>query len=299
MMSLSAQSCESSFDESMSASYRLLGRLFGRPQVRSGSRAPKCGRYRRRATWSALIGQTVIGRRDAGCSPDSDRWQNAQEACGIRRSRPRLCENAAVKRTIRDRGGVFTQPRPQAVIQRRPSFFSTAAVDLPSNRISVCTMTTRKPPICERVMKRGLAGALLLGGLCLLRGAVAECTDAGESGQKYSRRHTVHNFSGEPPEEMTDTLVVWKTPNGQACFSLETWGPNGHQCQVEGALKSLSSNNFVFEAKKGCTLTVQRDGESYVLTASKGWERTGAGGVCPPDFCGMYGSIESGKFLPE
>jgi hypothetical protein len=74
---------------------------------------------------------------------------------------------------------------------------------------------------------------------------------------------------------------------------------NYHTCFVEGGLKEVSPGKLLFELG-GCTLTIERKGSSLVLTASPGWDRARAGGVCPRQIsCGAFSSVESGEFIPS
>jgi hypothetical protein len=137
----------------------------------------------------------------------------------------------------------------------------------------------------------------LLFGLGLVGGAAAECGPELGSTREYVREHTVHHFNGDPPSQEKDTLVLWESSTGELCFDLDTWGPNGHECGAQGTLKALPSGKLLFELGV-CTLTIEQAGNSLVLTASPGWERVGAGGVCPRLVgCGAFGSVESGKFV--
>jgi len=139
----------------------------------------------------------------------------------------------------------------------------------------------------------------LLIGLCLAGVAAAECGDPPEDAREYVREHTVDHFNGNPPSQEKDTLALWESSSGDRRFSLCSVGPNYHTCFVEGGLKEVSPRKLLFELG-GCTLMIERKGSSLVLTASPGWERAGAGGVCPRQIsCGAFGSVESGEFIPS
>ena len=101
---------------------------------------------------------------------------------------------------------------------------------------------------------------LLLIELSLVGDAAAECQRPPANTREYGREHTVHHFNGDPPSQAWDTLALWETPAGDRRFSLCTVGPNYHTC---------------------CALTIEPKGPSLVLSVSSGWERVGAGGVCP------------------
>lgn len=149
-------------------------------------------------------------------------------------------------------------------------------------------------------MNRRIALLLALEGLLAVNVAHGDCGTAPDDAAIYSRQHTVHNFNGEPDQPMSDTLAIWTPPSGEACFSLITWGPNGHECSVRGSLKPADSGKLIYDEKQGCAITFQHSGSSIILTAAKAWERWGAGGTCPQEFhCGMYGSIESGQYSPS
>ena len=138
----------------------------------------------------------------------------------------------------------------------------------------------------------------LLIGLCLAGVAAAECGPAPENVREYVREHSVDHFNCDPPSQENDTLALWESSTGEHRFSLCTVGPNYHTCFVQGGLKMIPPAKLLFESG-GCTLTFEQNGSSFVMTASPGWERRGAGGVCATQFsCGMYGSVESGEFAP-
>jgi len=131
-----------------------------------------------------------------------------------------------------------------------------------------------------------------------VQSASAECNEVPEKAREFVREHTVHHFNGDAPSQEEDTLGLWETPTGTRRFSLCTVGPNYHTCFVEGTLESLPSGELLFELGS-CKLTLKQKGNSFLLTASPGWERVGEGGVCPRQVsCGAFGSVESGKFTP-
>jgi len=146
-------------------------------------------------------------------------------------------------------------------------------------------------------MKAAEFWTLLICGFSLAHVSAADCPDARRTGEKYVRHHSVKVIGDEGLHEMDDNLAILKAPNGDICFALDTWGMNGHECNVDGKLKKLSSNRLAFDENGECALTFDSDGDELALTASKAWARVGAGGACPKDYCGQLGSVESGKFL--
>jgi hypothetical protein len=80
--------------------------------------------------------------------------------------------------------------------------------------------------------------------------------------------------------------------------SKESW-PEIISGFVDGFLESVPSGELLFELRS-CKLKLQQNGNSFVLTVSRGWERVGEGGVCPKQVsCGAFGSVESGEFTPR
>jgi len=138
-------------------------------------------------------------------------------------------------------------------------------------------------------------------------GGAAPCGELSENARSYTRAHTVHHFNGDSPSKETDTLTLWTLSTGEYCFDLDTWGSNYHECGARGALKLLSPGKFLllspgkflFALSENCTLTFEQKGDSILLRVSPGWRRLGEGSVCSQVAqCGMYGSIEPGKFSP-
>lgn len=148
-------------------------------------------------------------------------------------------------------------------------------------------------------MSRALVLVMLLT-LMAQQTVLADCLSQPPSGEpQYVRKHKVYNFNGEPPSWLEDTLVLWKSNAGETCFALDTWGSNGHECGAQGVLDQISERNYRFNAGT-CSINLALKGPSIDLVVAGTWRRSGAGGTCPPRFqCGMFGSVESGRFTQQ
>lgn len=130
-------------------------------------------------------------------------------------------------------------------------------------------------------------------------GLHAECEDAPKEAKTYVHKHKVYHFNGEDPSWEEDVLQIWTSASETRCFSVDTWGPNWHECGAHGVLEPISSNQYRFSAEE-CSIRLTENRRGIRLMAGKEWRRLGAGGSCPQRYsCGMYGSIESGNFLPR
>jgi hypothetical protein len=130
--------------------------------------------------------------------------------------------------------------------------------------------------------------------------AFAQCADVppGDA-SAYGHQHKVYNFNGEPPSAQEDTLFIWKSTSGDQCFSLDTLGPNGHECGAAGKLEVVASGRLRFNEGE-CSIDITPGNNSIQLTVGEMWRRWGAGGSCPKKYsCGMFGAIESGKYVPR
>ena len=147
-------------------------------------------------------------------------------------------------------------------------------------------------------MKASVACVLIL----LFAGAAAfgECAiEAPSDATVLVRRHEVHNFNGDPPYWLEDELRMWRTEGGEMCFTLTTFGPNGHGCGAEGLLETVAKQRYRFGADV-CSIDFSVHQGFIDLQVTDSWKRTGEGGVCPKRFeCGMFGAIHSGRFFPR
>jgi hypothetical protein len=136
--------------------------------------------------------------------------------------------------------------------------------------------------------------------LLSMSAAYGECTlDAPAGALTFVHRHMVHNFNADPPDWMEDELKLWHSEAGDFCFVLSTLGPNGHQCGADGALEALGKERFRFSADV-CSIEFSIQRSFIDLLVTDDWRRRGAGGVCPQRFeCGMFGAVQSGRFLAQ
>lgn len=82
--------------------------------------------------------------------------------------------------------------------------------------------------------------------LCLVisRMALAACEVAPPNDQTkiYLRSHQTHHFNGEEPTDVVDELKIWDAEKVNACFLLNTIGPNNHECDVSGKAQRQTPN---------------------------------------------------------
>jgi hypothetical protein len=147
--------------------------------------------------------------------------------------------------------------------------------------------------------ERSLLAVTFAIALALTDESIGQCGAPPNDALGFVRKHKVPNFNGEPPELVEDTLLLWTMKDHGECFSLDTLASNSHECGTEGDLRTTDKNTYRFEAQE-CSITLQREGSSIKLIVGPMWRRSGTGGTCPARYkCGMYGSVESGTFVPQ